>query len=154
PGSTVPVRGEQYEYLLSRDAIFASDLNGKRERPAASISLQWAPNESSEYVFETFYNGFRDESFNSLLFSFVDWWGALGDNPSETIQLFPDTNIVRARSGVRAPYNFTSGDLFTRRTDSWLYALGGRWNVGERLTLRSELTYQESEFDEDFFAMR
>ena len=154
PGSTVPVRGEQYEYLLSRDAIFASDLNGKRERPAASISLQWAPNESSEYVFETFYNGFRDESFNSLLFSFVDWWGALGDNPSENIQLFPDTNIVRARSGVGAPYNFTSGDLFTRRTDSWLYALGGRWNVGERLTLRSELTYQESEFDEDFFAMR
>ena len=154
PGSTVPVRGEQYEYLLSRDAIFASDLSGKRERPAASISLQWAPDESSEYVFETFYNGFRNESFNSLLFSFVDWWGALGDDPAGNIQLFPGTNIVRARSGVGAPYNFTSGDLLTGRTDSWLYALGGRWDVGERLQLRSELTYQESKYDEDFFAMR
>ncbi|MDH7452021.1 TonB-dependent receptor [Luteimonas composti] len=154
PGSTVPIRGQQYEYILSRDAIFASDLAGKRERPAASVSLQWAPDDSSEYVFETFYNGYRDERFNSLLFSFVDWWGALGPDAAENIQLYPGTNVVRSRAGVGAPYNFTSGDLLTGRTDSWLYALGGRWDVGERLKLRSELTYQESEYDEDFFAMR
>ena len=154
PGSTVPVRGQQYEYILSRDAIFASDLTGRRERPAASVSLQWAPNDTSEYLFETFYNGYRDESFNSLLFSFVDWWGALGDDPAGNIELFPGTNIVRSRSGVGAPYNFTSGDLLSRRTDSWLYALGGKWDVGDRLKLRSELTYQESKFDEEFFAMR
>jgi len=154
PGSTVPVRGQQYEYVLSRDAIFASDLTGKRERPAASLALQWAPNDSSEYLFEAFYNGYRNESFNSLLFSFVDWWGALGDNPGENIALYPGTNIVRSRDGIGFPYNFTSGDLATGKTDSWLYALGGNWDVGERLKLKSELTYQNSEFRSDFFAMR
>lgn len=153
-GATLPVRGQQYEYVLSRDAIFASDLTGKRERPAASLSLQWAPDDRSDYLFETFYNGYRNESFNSLLFSFVDWWGALGDNPGQNITLYPGTNIVRARSGIGFPYNFTSGDLSTGKTDSWLYALAGRWDVGERLKLRSELNYQESRFRTDFFAMR
>lgn len=153
-GSTVPVNGQQYEYLLSRDAIFASDFTGKRERPAANISLQWAPNDSSEYTFEAFYNGYRNESFNSLLFSFVDWWGNLGDNPAQNIALYPGTNIVKSRSGVGAPYNFTSGDLTTGKTDSMLYALGGKWEVGENLKLKSELTWQESEFESDFFAMR
>ena len=153
-GSTVPVRGEQYEYLLSRDAMFASDLTGKRERPAANVSLQWAPNDRSEYVFEAFYNGYRNESFNSLLFSFVDWWGALGDDPSANIELFPGTNIMKSRQGIGFPYNFTSGDLATGKTDSYLYALGGSWEVGDRLTLKSELAYQDSEFKSDFFAMR
>ncbi|MCR6687364.1 TonB-dependent receptor [Pseudoxanthomonas sp.] len=152
-GATVPVNGEQYEYLLARDAIFASDLTGKRERPAANVALQWAPNERSEYLFEAFYNGYRNESFNSLLFSFVDWWGALGDNPAQSIELIPGTNIMKSRT-VGLPYNFTSGDLSTGKTDSYLYALGGKWEVGDRLKLKSELTYQESDFESDFFAMR
>ncbi|MBO9715269.1 MAG: TonB-dependent receptor, partial [Pseudoxanthomonas sp.] len=153
PGSTLPVRGQQYEYLLSRDAMFASDFTGKRERPAANISLQWAPNEDSEYLFEAFYNGYRNESFNSLLFSFVDWWGALGPNPSDTIELYPGTNIMKSRQ-VGLPYNFTSGDLTTASTDTMLYALGGKWDVGDNLKLKSELTYQSSEFERDFIAMR
>lgn len=153
-GSTVPVNGQPYEYLLSRDAIFASDFTGKRERPAANVSLQWAPNDSSEYTFEAFYNGYRNESFNSLLFSFVDWWGALGDNPAENIAVYPGTNIVKSRSGIGSPYNFTSGDLTTGKTDSFLYALGGSWEVGDALKLRSEIVYQDSEFKSDFFAMR
>ncbi len=153
-GSTLPVRGEQYQYLLSRDAMFASDFTGKRERPAGNVSLQWAPNEDSEYIFEAFYNGYRNESFNSLLFSFVDWWGALGDDPSQNIALFPGTNIMKSRQGIGFPYNFTSGDLTTGKTDSTLYALGGKWDIGDRLKLRSEVTYQNSDFESDFFAMR
>ncbi|WP_187471011.1 TonB-dependent receptor [Luteimonas viscosa] len=154
PGSTLPVRGQQYEYVLSRDAIFASDFTGRRERPAANVSLQWAPNDTSEYVFEAFYNGYRNESFNSLLFSFVDWWGALGANPAQNIGLYDGTNIVRTRQGIGAPYNFTSGDLTTGKTDSYLYAFGGKWEIGDRLKLQSEVTYQDSEFETDFFAMR
>jgi iron complex outermembrane recepter protein len=152
-GSTVSVDGQDYDYLLSRDAIFASDFTGKRERPAANISLQWAPNDSSEYTFEAFYNGYRNQSFNSLLFSFVDWWGDLGTDPASSLQLYPGTNVVKSRV-VGSPYNFTSGDLTTSRTDSYLYALGGKWDVGDRLKLRSEVNYQNSKYKTDFFAMR
>ncbi|ARU27853.1 TonB-dependent receptor [Cellvibrio sp. PSBB006] len=153
PGSTLEVNGEEVEYLLSRDAIFASDFTGKRERPAANISLQFAPSETSEYMFEAFYNGYRDESFNSLLFSFVDWWGNLGDDPSSTLSLYDGTNIIKERT-IGAPYNFTSGDLRTGETDSYVYALGGKWDITNNFELESELVYQTSEYNETFFAMR
>ncbi|MGP9800132.1 TonB-dependent receptor [Rheinheimera sp. NSM] len=151
PGSTFDVNGVPTEYLLSRDAVFASDLTGKRERPAVNVAFQFAPNDSSEYIFEAFYNGFRNESYNSLLFSFVDWWGNLGDNPD--ISLFEGTNIIKSRT-VGSPYMFTSGDLSTGKTDSYVYALGGKWLIGDNLQLRSEVVYQDSQYDESFFAMR
>ncbi len=154
PGSTVNVNGEPMEYLLGRDAIFASDLTGKRERTAANVSFQFAPNDTSEYMFEAFYNGYRNESFNSLLFSFADWWGAYETNPSAAnIELFPNTNIVKSRS-VSNQYMFTSGDLATGKTDSYVYALGGNWDIGDNLKVKSELVYQDSEYSTDFVGMR
>lgn len=154
PGSTLIMNGQPVEYLLSRDAVFASDFTGKRERPAANLSFQWAPNDSSEYLFETFYNGYRNDSFNSLLFSFVDWWGNLGSNPAANVELYPGTNIVKSRNNVGAPYNFTSGDLTSGKTDSFLYALGGKWNLTDNFNLKSEFAYQTSQFDVSFLAMR
>ncbi|WP_337841316.1 TonB-dependent receptor [Rheinheimera sp.] len=159
PGSTVNVNGQATEYILGRDAIFQSDFTGERERPAVSISLQFAPDEKSEYVFESFYNGFRNEGFNSLLFSFADWWGGYASmTPTQAaaaanLVLHPGTNIVKSRS-VQDPWVFTSGDLSTGQTDSYLHALGGRWDLTDNLTMKSELVYQDSKYEGDFFAMR
>lgn len=158
-GATLDINGVATPYMLSRDAIFQSDYNGERERPAANISLQFAPNESSEYVFESFYNGFRNEGFNSLLFSFADWWGSYaGMTPAQAaasanVQFHPGTNIVKSRS-VNDPWVFTSGDLSTGKTDSYLHALGGKWELSDYITLKSELVVQDSEYSGDFFAMR
>lgn len=154
PGSTLNVNGKPMEYILGRDAIFASDFTGERERTAANVSFQYAPNDSSEYLFEAFYNGYRNESFNSLLFSFADWWGEYASNASAAnIKLHEGTNIVKSRS-VLFPYMFTSGDLTTGQTDSYVYALGGSWDIGENLEVKSELVYQDSRYKSDFFAMR
>jgi TonB-dependent receptor len=153
-GSTLLINGQPTEYLLSRDAIFSSDFTGKRERPAVNLALQWAPTDRSEYLFETFYNGYRNESFNSLLFSFVDWWGNLSADPAADIALYPGTNIIKSRNNVGAPYGFTSGDLTTSRTDSTVYALGGNWELSDRFKLKSEAVYQTSEFETDFLALR
>lgn len=147
-GSTLNFNGAQYPYVLSRDAVFASDLTGTRERPAANLSLQFAPNDSSEYTFEAFYNGYRDERFNSLLFTFVDWWGA----PSNTV-LYPGTNIVKSRD-IRDPYGFMSGDLLTGDTDSYLYSIGGKWEITDAFEMTADVYYQDSRYDETFFAMR
>lgn len=154
PGSTLNVNGKPMEYILGRDAIFASDFTGERKRTAANVSFQYAPNDSSEYLFEAFYNGYRNESFNSLLFSFADWWGEYASNASAAnIKLHEGTNIVKSRS-VLFPYMFTSGDLTTGQTDSYVYALGGSWDIGENLEVKSELVYQDSRYKSDFFAMR
>jgi len=151
---TIPATGETYEYVLARDAIFQSDYTGHRERPAANLSLQWAPDENSTYTFEAFYNGYRNESFNDLFFSFADWWGSLGDDPASNIEIYPGTNIVKSRQDIGFPYGFTSGDLTVGKTDSYLYALGGDWDIGDNLNIVSELVYQDSTFETEFLAMR
>lgn len=154
-GSTLPmtINGvtQNVPYLLSRDAIFQSDLQGERERPAANLSVQFAPNDNATYTFEVFYNGYRQKTYNSLLFSFVDWWGSL--NANSPVTLYPGTNVMKERT-ILFPYSFTSGDQATGKTDSTLYAIGGDWKIGSDLKLKSELTYQDSSYKTEFFAMR
>ncbi len=142
-----------FPYLLARDALFANDFEGDRKRPAANISLQWAPNDSSEYTFEAFYQGFREQRFNNLHFTFADWWGSLGPDPASTITLYPDTNLIETRV-VGAPFNFNSGDSFDESTDTFVYSLSGKWQVTDRFTLEADLSIQESQFETEFIAVR
>src|SRR5690606_15955200 len=69
PGSTLSVGGEAVDYLLMRDAVFGTSFTGNRERPAASVSLQWAPNDELEILAEGFYTGYRNSSQNAMWFS-------------------------------------------------------------------------------------
>jgi iron complex outermembrane receptor protein len=153
PGSTLNIAGADYEYLLARDALFATDSKGDRERPAANLSLQFAPNETSEYTFEAFYPGYRNDIFNNLHFTFADWWGDLGPTPANTYTLYPDTNVVKTRT-VGDVFRFQSGDGIRESTDSYVYALNGKWSIGEKLTLVADAAFQDSTFDTNFIAMR
>ncbi|WP_067732552.1 TonB-dependent receptor [Novosphingobium naphthalenivorans] len=148
PGSTINYNGVDVPYYLSRDAVFSSDLYGERERPSANVALQWAPNSSSVYTAEVFYAGFRGHTFNSLQFSFVDWWG----NPGP-VELYDGTNIVKSRT-VDDVYGFNSGDYSTNRTDSYVYALNGQWELGERGKIIGDVAYQTSTNKTSFLAMR
>lgn len=139
------------EYVLGRDAVFQPDFSGERERPAANISLQWAPNDTSEYLFEAFYNGYRQKSFNSLMFAFVDWWGAV--DPADPVEFYDGTNIIKERY-VNDAYGFNSGDYTTGETDSYVYAIGGKWDIGDRLQIESEVVYQKSKYEEKFLALQ
>ena len=151
PGSTMLINGVTTPYVLSRDAIFSTDSTGKTKRPAANLSLQWAPEKGTEYTFEAFYDGYRNENFNNLLFSFVEASGAarLG-----AVSLYPNTNIVKSRASVANVYAFNSGDLSTGKTDSFVYALTGKWDISPDFKLKADLSYQTSEFNSTFFAMR
>lgn len=152
-GSTFLLNGVQTPYYLARDAVFSPDVHGDRDRPAVNVALQWAPNSSSTYTAEFFWNGFRQTTFNSLFFSFVDWWGDLGPNPGSTFELYDGTNIIKSRS-VGSVYGFNSGDLTKSRTDTFVYALNGKWDVGEHGSITADLSYQNSEFNSEFIAMR
>jgi TonB-dependent receptor len=153
PGSTLTINGVAYPYLLARDALIASDFQGDRERPAANLALQFSPNDSSEYTFEAFYQGYREEMFNNLHFTFADWWGGLGPDPASTITMFPDTNIIKTRV-VGFPFGFNSGDSTDQKTDTYVFALNGKWQVGDNLKIVADLAFQDSEFDTNFIAMR
>jgi TonB-dependent receptor len=142
-----------FPYLLARDALFASDFEAERKRPAANFALQFAPNDSSEYTFEAFYQGYREEMFNNLHFTFADWWGALGPDPASTITLYPDTNIIKTRE-VGFPFNFNSGDSTKQETDTYVYALNGKWQLSDDFTLQADLSVQDSHFETQFIAVR
>ncbi|GGE74528.1 TonB-dependent receptor [Sphingomonas prati] len=148
PGSTLNINGVTTPYYLSRDAIFSSDLYGKRERPSANIALQWAPNSSSVYTAEAFYAGFRGETFNSLQFSFVDFWG----NP-QPVTLYDGTNIVKSRT-ANSVYGFNSGDYTKSKTDSFVYAVNGKWDLGSSGKIIGDVAYQTSKVTTSFNAMR
>ena len=150
PGSTMLINGVATPYLLGRDAIFQVDGTGTTKRPAANLSLQWAPDKTSEYTFEAFYDGYRNENFNNLLFSFVDWWGG----PHGAVTLYPGTNIIKSRASTPFVYAFNSGDLSTGKTDSFVYALTGKWDISPDFKLKADVSYQTSEFNSTFFAMR
>ena len=152
-GATLNFNGTAYPYYLSRDAVFQADGQGKRERPSANVALQWQPNDDSVYTFEAMYNGYRNKYFNQLLFSFVDWWGNLGSNPASTFTTYPGTNIMKTRT-VGAVYGFNSGDYTTSATDSFVYALNGKWNLGDRLKLEGDVSYQTSKYHSEFTATR
>ena len=147
-GAVLDPSGE--EFLHGRDAMFQPHVTGERERPAWNASLQWAPNDTSEYMFEVFYNGYRNKQHNGLFFTFVDWWL---DQDLGAVNIYPGTNVVKSRE-VNFPFSFVSGDVLEAETDSYLYALGGKWDLGDEFSLRSELVYQDSEFKDEFFAMR
>ena len=148
PGSTLNVGGVDTEYYLLRDAMGFTDFTGNRERPAANISLQWAPNESSEYLFEGFYNGYRNQSFNSLAFINTN-----GTSHFRNPELYDGTNVIK-KNYVNNASMFTSGDGSTGETDSFVYALGGKWDLTDKLSLESEIVYQTSEYEYSFLAMR
>lgn len=141
------------EYLLARDAMFGNSLEGERERPAFNISLQWAPTDTSEYTFEAFYNGYRNDSFNSMLFSTVDSPTNWNQVVSDGIEVYDGTNVIKSRTAYNA-YNFTSGDYSKASTDSYVFALGGKWDITEDFQLKSEMVFQQSTFENEFIAMR
>ncbi|CAN5330822.1 TonB-dependent receptor [soil metagenome] len=154
PGSTLNINGVDVPYYLSRDAVFSSDLLGKRERPSGNVALQWAPNSSSVYTAEVYYSGFRGSTYNDLMFSYVDWWGNLGDNPGSTFQTYPGTNIIKSRQ-VGNVAGFNSGDYGTSKTDSFVYALNGKWDLGGgRGHIVADGAYQTSKNSTTFLAMR
>jgi TonB-dependent receptor len=150
PNATMMIGGVATPYVLARDAIFAVDGTGTTKRPAANVALQWAPNKESEYTFEFFYDGYENKNFNNLLFSFVDWWGG----PHGKVTLYPGTNIVKSRASTPWVYTFNSGDMGTGKTDSYVLALSGKWDLTPDLKLKADATYQTSEFNSTFFAMR
>ncbi|HEY4082459.1 MAG TPA: TonB-dependent receptor [Burkholderiaceae bacterium] len=152
-GSTLNINGQTVPYYLSRDAIFQDDVQGKRERPAANVALQWKPNDDSVYTFEAMYNGYRDKSFSQLLFSFVDGWWDNGATPASSITTYPGTNVIKTRT-VGSVYGFNSGDYTTSKTDSYVYALNGKWTLSDRLKLDGDVSYQNSIYHSEFTATR
>jgi iron complex outermembrane receptor protein len=149
-GSTLNVDGETVDYLMMRDAVFGTSFTGFRKRPAASFSLQWAPNDDWELLAEGFYTGYRNTQQNAM------WFTNTLEHQNGNIDIpmvYEGTNVVKEHQG-RDNGGFQSGDYADGKTDSYLWALGAKWTPSDNLTVNSELTLQDSKYTTNFFAMR
>jgi hypothetical protein len=99
------------------------------------------------------YNGFRGETYNAMMFSFVDYWGALHSDVTKDFTLYPGTNIVKSRY-AGSVYGFNSADYTRSQTDSFLYGLNGKWDVGKSAKIEADVAYQNSKYKTDFMALR
>ena len=149
PGSTLDLN-PNVEFLHWRDAMFNFDFRGERERPAANLALQWAPNDRSVYTFEAFYNGYRADIYNSLWFQFLN--SPIYDI-NDPVEIYDGTNVIRSRI-MGDGFSFTSGDVLDERTDSYLYAVQGDWQLTDKLRVVSDLYFQDSKFKADFWGQR
>ncbi len=141
PGSTLNVDGVATEYQLLRDAGGMIDTYGKRTRPAANVSLQFSPDERSTYTWESFYTGQKARDSFSQFFGFVN--GA--DRYADPV-LFPGTNVIQ-QNKLSDPAMFTSTTARYSKTESFLHALGGEWQLTDRFKAQSEVVYQTSSFE-------
>lgn len=149
-GSTLPIDGADYDYLLMRDAIFGTVFTGKRERPAATVSVQWAPNDDLEVTGDILYTGYREGNQNTM------WFSNTLEHQSGNINIpvvYDGTVVVKEHQG-RDNGGFQSGAYETRKTDSYLYAINSKWTPTDNITVNSDLAYQTSKFSTNFFAMR
>ena len=138
------------QYTLAPDAIIQNDSVGETKRPAVNFALQYAPNSTSEYTFEAFYNRYDNENTTNLLFT--QTWEWFNVNPAD-FTLYPGTNLIKTRTSPNGNV-WTSADLSTGQTDLFNYALTGKWQITPDFSLKSEAVYQQSEFDGTFLAVR
>lgn len=153
--ATVPVNGVNESYIQGHDAFLLIDSLTKRERTGVNLSLQYAPNDSSEYTFETFYNGYDNSNdYNMLLYFFGNAQPGTGTSVTTT---YPDSNILKSKSYAindSASQMFTSADYLYGHTDSIMYALAGNWDIGDALKVKSEVVYQTSTYSDAKNALR
>lgn len=151
--ATIPVNGVNETYIQGHDAFILVDDLTKRERTGVNLSLQYAPNDTSEYTFETFYNGY-DNSLDSNLFLY--FFGNAQPGAAGTVAtFFPNSNILKSKTyAMSDAQTFTSADYLYGHTDSIMYALAGSWDIGDKLKVKSEVVYQTSTFSDAKNALR
>lgn len=122
---------------------------GKRFRPSGNVAVQWKPNDKLEVYFDGIFQGYRGrQATDNLDVNLRDWDSAVLQDPTLTnVTLVPGTTDQAAgftKTGGVAPqaYRSTGAD----HTNTYQGALGAIWR-GERLTLSTDLAYEDSEYE-------
>jgi iron complex outermembrane recepter protein len=120
---------------------------GFRERWQANSSLQWQPSEDFELYLDSLYTTLDDELHTIFGIVFTAF------EPLSDIVMNPDQSLCVDNAGTPACYvqsatvtgtGFLAGThAKTSTVDIAQNVLGGRWTIGERATLQSELSYTD-----------
>jgi TonB-dependent receptor len=112
---------------------------GDTVRESANLSLQWAPSDSASLYWDSFYVAY-DEDFE------LNFWIPLPGIQADSFTLKPGTNVAQTWNSSNI-FTLTSNQAFARESQTYQTAIGGNWQLTDRLTLASDLAYTRSTAD-------
>jgi TonB-dependent receptor len=110
---------------------------GDRERDSANLSMQWSPSDGSEYYFEAFYVKYQ-EDFE------LNFWIPLPGITADSATLRPNSNVAETWISTNI-FTLTSNQAFERESETYQFAVGGKWDLNDALSMHSDLSYTQSD---------
>ncbi|KQY85532.1 hypothetical protein ASD35_23280 [Pelomonas sp. Root1444] len=141
PGRTNPI--------LASDAMGRVLDLGDRKRLAGNFALQWKPSADKEVYLEGFATSIDHRFQQSFLVGGIGMWndnGTWRPNAGTVISAKPGTDLADTINGVNT-WGFTSTQAKHDLASNAQTALGGHWDVTDRLRLSSELAVTNSQWD-------
>ena len=156
-----PVRTANGNLVAVPNALGADYNIGYRQRPELNYALQWKPNESNEFYYEALYDWMSDQYSQPFYFTGAGNSGIPASNLTVGNHCYPNQLIGSPYQGqticdatsaqwVGNDYTATSTQAHTERGHDLQHAIGWKWH-GDRLRLSSDLSYNQSSFQEDNF---
>lgn len=109
---------------------------GDRVRDSANLSLQWAPNDRASLYLDSFYVKY-DEDYA------LNFWIPLPGITVDSYTLKPGSNVADTWNSSNI-FTLTSNQAFARESETFQTAIGGSFELSDRLTLKSDLSYTNS----------
>lgn len=156
PGVTNPA-----DLIMAPNGFNEQLIYGYRERRGADGSVQWRPDDNLEFYLDGNYNEYtyHQNSYNisaglagsgraasNIVTTPYDTYSTAADqaaNPSLPVGTLLAGNNLSSATFSNVPIN-TNGDMSIDHPRSYQFALGGRWNPLQPLTLTSEFAYTDS----------
>ncbi|GAB2538814.1 TonB-dependent receptor [Rhodanobacter koreensis] len=160
-GNPIPVRTANGNLVAVPNALGADYNIGYRQRPELNYALQWKPNDSTEFYYEALYDWMSDHYDQPFYFTGAGNSGIPASNLTVgsncyanqlTGSPYQGQTICDATSGQWSGNNYTatSTQAHSERGHDLQHAIGVKWH-GDRLQLSSDLSYNQSSFQEDNF---
>ena len=155
------VRDLNGQYVMAPNGFNEQLIYGYRERRGADGSIQWRPDENLQFYLDGNYNEYvyHQNSYNisaglagsgravsNVVTTPYDSYATAADqaaNPSVRAGTLLSSYDLASATFSNVPIN-TNGDTSIDHPRSYQFALGGRWNPIQPLTLTSEAAYTDS----------
>ncbi len=156
-----PLRTADGNLVAIPNALGADYNIGYRKRPELNFALEWKPNENTEIYAEGLYDWVSDEYSQPFYFTGAGNSGVPASNLNITDHCYPNQltgspyqgqAICDANGGSWNGdiYTATSTQAHTQRGHDRQHAIGVKWH-GDRLQLSSDLSYNQSSFNDNTF---
>ncbi|GAC16487.1 TonB-dependent receptor [Aliiglaciecola lipolytica] len=140
--NSVPLNVEG-EAALAPNVIGGYFRYGDRVRDSANVTFQWEPNSNSMYYFDFFAVQYEQNSQLNFWVPLPDWggWGQ-----GYVTEYKEGTNVAQSVVRPDAPGTITSNQSFYNASDTYQYAIGGKW-LFDNMTVKSDLAFTDSSAD-------